>query len=52
MGDGHVIQNLATKFVQAKKEKHGDDWVIFFADNLSFHLLPKVKIYAEKVICY
>ena len=41
--DGHVVHKFVTKFVQAKKEKHGDDWVILFADNLSAHLLPEVK---------
>ena len=37
------MQQLALKFVREKQEKHGDDWVGGFCDNLSEHLLPEVK---------
>ena len=41
--DGNVMIELAHKFVREKKKKHGDDWVVLYADNLSAHLLPQVK---------
>ena len=41
--DGEVMKKLAHKFVREKLDKHGDDWVILYADNLSAHLLPEVK---------
>ena len=34
---------LASKFVREKKRRHGDDWVVLFADNLYAHLVPQVK---------
>ena len=46
------MSRLATNFVQAKKEKHNNDGIIFFVDNLSAHLLPKVKRIFEKVIAF
>ena len=34
---------LATKFVAEKMQRHGDEWIDLFADNLSAHLNPGVK---------
>ena len=41
--DGEGMKKLAHKFVREKLDKHGDDWVVLYADNLSAHLLPEVK---------
>ena len=34
---------LATKFVAEKMQRHGDEWIVLFADNLSAHLNLEVK---------
>ena len=34
---------LAEKFVREKIERHGDDWVSLYCDNLAAHLGPDVK---------
>ena len=41
--DTKVMLELASKFVREKKRRHGDDWVVLYADNLSAHLAPQVK---------
>ena len=38
-----VMIELALKFVWEKIERHGNEWIILFADNLKAHLLPEVK---------
>ena len=41
--DTKVMIELASKFVREKKRRHGNDWVVLFAGNLSAHLAPQVK---------
>ena len=41
--DGPVMIQLTNKFVQEKKARYGDEWVLLFCNNLSAHLLPEVK---------
>ena len=37
--DKFVMRDLATRFVEKKNAKHGEDvWVLLFCDNLSAHL--------------
>ena len=51
--DGTIMVQLANKFVKEKKSRHGDEWVVLFADNLSAHLLPQVKeiFGSNQVLC-
>ena len=41
--DGVVMIKLAAKFVEEKIRRHGDEWIVLYADNLSAHLNPEVK---------
>ena len=41
--DGPTIIKLAEKIVREKIERHGDDWVLLYCDNLAAHLGPDVK---------
>ena len=42
--EGIVMRDLATRFVEKKNAKHGEDvWVLLFCDNLSAHLDEEVK---------
>ena len=49
--DGPVMVKLAEKIVCEKKSRHGDEWIVLYADNLKAHLLPEVKrIFGENQV--
>ena len=41
--DGQVMIKLAEKFVEEKIRRHGSEWIVLYADNLSAHLNTEVK---------
>ena len=41
--DTNVMVELAKKFVQEKKQRDGNEWVLMLCNNLAAHLVPEVK---------
>ena len=46
------MMNIARKFTEFKKEKHGDDVVLLFADNLDAHCHKPVLDFLHRQISF